>query len=263
MTQGFVDLSMYVAPERINQASAAWLQRILLLLDARGEAVGTQPLLQVWRSPQLLLSQTCGYPLMTALRGQVRVVGQPRYRLPYVREGQHCSLLLVREDDPRQDLAAFFDSHGLVNGPDSNSGMNLLRHALAPLQREGRFFSQVSHTGGHRNSMRALREGQGDLAAIDSVTYGYLARDHSEEVEGLRILGQTAWGPSLPYISAGWRSAEEAEWIRRAMNQALAELPAVAETLAIDQVLPVETTDYQVLLDYEHEARRLGLVTLG
>ena len=82
MTEGFAELSMYVAPPRVCEASEAWLTRIVQLLDARREPVADLEPLQVWRSPRLLLAQTCGYPLMTLLRGQVRLIGKPRYELP-------------------------------------------------------------------------------------------------------------------------------------------------------------------------------------
>jgi ABC-type phosphate/phosphonate transport system substrate-binding protein len=213
-------------------------------------------------SSQLVLAQTCGYPLMTRLRDKVRLIGRPVYQLPNSADGLHCSLLLVRADDPRTTLHEFFDSHGLVNNEDSNSGMNLLRHAVAPLQQGGRFFSRVSLTDGHRNSLRELKVRRGDVAAIDSVTYDYLARDASEEVAGLRILARTASGPCLPYITALSVDADQAEVIRHAMNQALLELPAVARTLAISEVLAARERDYQVLLDYEQQAVGHGLPSL-
>jgi len=258
MAHGFAELLMYTAPERVREASEAWLTRILERLGATRQSAAELDFPQLWLSPDLLLTQTCGYPLMTLLRGKVRVIGRPVYELAHSGEGNHCSLLVARADDPRSELADFRGSHGLINNEDSNSGMNLLRHRLAPLQRDGQFFSQTSFTGGHRNSLRWLREGRGDLAAIDSVTYDYLARDQSEEVSGLRILGQTAIGPCLPFIGPLSLDAGQAEHVREVMNLALVDLPEVAAVLAIREVLPAREADYQVLLDYEHEARALG-----
>lgn len=247
----YAELLMYVAPSRVREASEAWLQHTLELLGARRDDASALDLPTLWLSPQLLFAQTCGYPLMTLLRGKVRVIGRPRYELPRASAGNHCSLLVVRADDPRRSVEAFFDSRGLINSPDSNSGMNLLRHRLAPLQRDGRFFSSVRYTGGHRDSLQALKAGQGDLAAIDSVTWDYLARDHSDEVAGLRILDRSAPSPTLPFIGPVDLDAAGAERIRQALNQSL---PAVAESLAIGEVLPASEGDYQILLDYERAA---------
>jgi ABC-type phosphate/phosphonate transport system substrate-binding protein len=251
MSQGFAELLMYVAPPRVQTAQEAWLTRVLELLSAeRLEAQGLD-LKQLWLSPSLLITQTCGYPLMTALRGQVQVVGRPVYRLPNSAGGNHCSLLVARSDDPRQQLEDFRGSHGLLNSRDSNSGMNLFRHALAPLQQDGRFFAHVSLTGGHRNSLAEIKAGRGDLAAIDSVTFDYLAREASEEVAGIKVIGRTAQGPCLPYIT---RLGGDAEAVRHAMNQALKDLPDVARVLAIDEVIPATEADYELLLQYECEA---------
>jgi ABC-type phosphate/phosphonate transport system substrate-binding protein len=262
MSHGFAELLMYVAPDRVRAANEAWLARILERLGATRDDPQERTLMQLWLDPDLLLSQTCGYPLMTALRGKVRVIGRPAYDLPHSVEGNHCSLLLARSDEPRTELAEFFGSHGLINNEDSNSGMNLLRHRLAPLQQDGRFFSKVSLTDGHRESLRWLREGRGDLAAIDSVTYGYLARDASAEVAGLRIVAHSAISPSLPYIGSLALNPIQAELIREAMNHALQDLPDVAATLAIREVLPACEAVYHVLLDYQREAQENGLPSL-
>ncbi|WP_397451775.1 phosphate/phosphite/phosphonate ABC transporter substrate-binding protein [Pseudomonas sp. NA-150] len=259
MTHGFAELLMYVAPDRVRAANHTWLTRILQLLGANRDDASALALKPLWLSPNLLLSQTCGYPLMTALRGKVRVIGRPDYQLPHSANGNHCSLLLARNEDPRTELAQFYDSHGLINNEDSNSGMNLLRHRIAFLQRDGRFFASVSLTGGHRDSLRWLREGKGDLAAIDSVTYDYLARDASEEVAGLRVIERSALSPTLPYIGPVTLDAAQAERVRLLMNQALNELPEVAATLAIREVMPAREEDYLVLLDYQREAEHNGL----
>jgi ABC-type phosphate/phosphonate transport system substrate-binding protein len=249
---------MYVAPEPIRQANERWLALILERLGATRHDVEGLSLMDLWLSPHLLLTQTCGYPLMTALRGQVRVLGRPRYELPDSSGGNHCSLLLSRADNPRRTLPDFLGSRGVINGEDSNSGMNLLRHRLAPLHRDGRFFARVDISGSHRESLRWLREDLADLAAIDSVTYAYLARYAEDEVAGLRVVARSAVSPTLPYITAASVSDEQVEEIRRVMNQALTELPQVAQVLGLLEVLPATERDYQIILDYQQQAQALG-----
>ena len=258
MTQHIAELLMYTAPEPIHRANERWLARILEHLGETCSDAEGLSLMEMWLSPHLLLTQTCGYPLMTALRGKVRVLGRPRYELPDSSGGNHCSLILGRVDDPRQTLADFRGSRGVINGHDSNSGMNLLRHRLAPLQRDGRFFAEVGISGSHRESLRWLREDLADLAAIDSVTFACLARYAKEEVIGLRVIDRSALSPTLPYITAATVSDQQAEGLLRAMNQALCELPDVAEILGLPQVVPASESDYQVVLDYQREAEALG-----
>ncbi|MGB3127790.1 MAG: PhnD/SsuA/transferrin family substrate-binding protein [Pseudomonas sp.] len=262
MSDHFAELLMYVAPEPVQQANQAWLTRLLERLSLTRLNADHLDLHGLWLAPELLVTQTCGYPLMTQLRGQVRVIGRPRYELAHSSLGDHCSLLLTREDNPRTALADFFDSRGVINGHDSNSCMNLLRERLAPLQRDGRFFASVGISGAHRESLRWLREDRADLAAIDSVTFDYLARFAPQEVAGLRIVTHSAPSPTLPYIGPLDLSDERVLQIREAMNLALRDLPHVVETLGIHEVLPASEDDYQVLLHYRQEALSAGYSTL-
>lgn len=258
----YAELPMYVAPYRVRMANEEWLEKIVRKLAVERLPAAHLPLTALWSAPQLLLAQTCGYPFMTQLKGRVRLIGRPCYELPSCGEGQHCSLLLGRSDDPRMDLQAFAGSRGVINGPDSNSGMNLLRHSVAPLHRGGRFFSSLQVSGGHRESLRWLREGRADLAAIDCVTFAYLARDASHEVAGLRQIAQSAASPTLPYIASLASSAEQAEALRAVMNQSLRELPEVAQILGVSEVLAASEEDYEVLLAYERQAATCGLPQL-
>ncbi len=262
MSEHYAELRMYVAPEPVEQANQQWLVRSIERLGLRRLNADHLDLPGLWLAPELLVTQTCGYPLMTQLRGQVRVIGRPRYELPHSSNGEHCSLLLSRADNPRITLAQFYNSRGVINGHDSNSGMNLLRHCLAPLQRDGRFFASVAISGAHRESLRWLREDRADLAAIDSVTYDYLMRFAPQEVAGLRIVTRSAPSPTLPYIGPRGLSGVQVERVREAMNLALQDLPQVVETLGVHAVLPAAEDDYQVLLDYQRQAASVGYTVL-
>ncbi|WP_219266954.1 phosphate/phosphite/phosphonate ABC transporter substrate-binding protein [Pseudomonas sp. Xaverov 259] len=258
MSDHYAELLMYVAPAAVQQANQEWLARIFERLDLTRRNADHLDLHGLWLAPELLVTQTCGYPLMTQLRGKVRVIGRPRYELAHSSNGEHCSLLLTRDDNPRTQLADFYNSRGVINGHDSNSGMNLLRERLAPLQHDGRFFANVGISGAHRESLRWLREGRADLAAIDSVTYDYLARFAAEEVSGLRIVTHSAPSPTLPYIGPLHLNDQQAAHIRDVMNQALQDLPHVVATLGIQAVLPASEDDYQVLLNYQQAAATAG-----
>jgi len=258
MTQHHLELLMYTAPEPIRLANERWISRILEHLGHSRLNAASLSLPELWLSPNLLLTQTCGYPLMTLLRGQVRIVGRPRYELPDATAGNHCSLILSRADDARKTLADFRGSRGVINSEDSNSGMNLLRQRLAPLHRDGQFFATLGISGAHRESLRWLREERADLAAIDSVTYAYLAQHAPEEVSGLRVVARSAFSPTLPFITVATATDEQIEQLRRVMNRALRELPDVAQILGLPEVLPASESDYQILLDYQREAEELG-----
>lgn len=236
---------MYVAPGQVVEAQAAWLRAAAACLGETWQPFEGDELMAQWLAPDLRLAHTCGYPLVKQLGGRVKVVGTPRYELPHSSGGTHCSLVLCREQAPFACLADARGSRGLVNGWDSNSGMNLFRHSLQAVH-NGAFFSEVVVTGGHRASLRHLRQGLGDLAAVDSVTYDYLARGHSEEVQGLRVLARSVPSPCLPFITSRESADAEVEALRDALNRAL---PPFAAALGIEEVMP--PADYGVLLQLE------------
>ena len=62
MSGGYAELLMYVAPAQVREANEQWLIRILELLQATRRDAGGIELLELFRSPDLLLTQTCGYP---------------------------------------------------------------------------------------------------------------------------------------------------------------------------------------------------------
>ena len=146
-----------------QQTQALW-QAVQSLLAERGVMVAGDPpaddpedLLAHWRQPRLLLSQTCGYPLVTQLP-EVQTVGCFHYAAPGCEGRRYRSLLVVREADSHRMLGDFFGRRAACNAEHSQSGYNVLRKMVAPLSREGRFFSAVVFSGSHRQSLRELQQ---------------------------------------------------------------------------------------------------------
>lgn len=136
-----VNLPMYALHPPENQALEAAVRELLL---ARGIAVSSPSsppadLLSHWRQPDLLLSQTCGYPLATLLP-EVQTVGCFHYSAPGCAGIDYRSLLVARKADNARPLADFRGRRAICNSPDSQSGYNVLLKMVAPLAHEGRFF---------------------------------------------------------------------------------------------------------------------------
>ncbi|TFF17203.1 phosphate ABC transporter substrate-binding protein [Jiella endophytica] len=224
----------------------------------------SRPLAEIWRDPALLLAQTCGYPLMTALEGVVRPVAAPVYRWPGCEGATHRSVIVVAEASSVRALADLRGGRAAVNGFDSNSGMNLFRQALTPLEKDGRFFREVTVTGSHLASLDRVAKGEADVAAIDCVTFGLAARHRPELVAGVRVIGETATSPSLPFVTRAGASDEEIAVLREALSEAIAD-PALGEAVAalgLTSVEPVRLEDYRVVLGYEQEAVEAGYPVL-
>ena len=86
----------------------------------------------LWQAPDLLLSQTCGLPLVTSLGNTVKVIATPRYRAPGCSGSRHRGFIVVPATSTVQRLVELRNSRCVINAWDSNTGMNMLRAAVAP-----------------------------------------------------------------------------------------------------------------------------------
>jgi ABC-type phosphate/phosphonate transport system substrate-binding protein len=220
---------------------------------------------QLWQDPGLVLAQSCGYPLMTSLRGRVRLVATPRYRAAGCSGSSWGSALVVRADDASPDLAAFRGRRCAANQPHSNTGMNLPRAAVAEIANGRPFFGSVAWTGSHRASLALVADGAADLAAIDAVTLAHLGRIEPMLVRRIRILGWTEATPGLPFITAGDTDDATIEIMRQALNRIVTdpEYEWVREALLLDGFETVPEARYHGILDLERRAIALGYPELA
>jgi ABC-type phosphate/phosphonate transport system substrate-binding protein len=224
-----------------------------------------QDLDKAWRSPGLLLSQTCGYPLVRHLAGQVQLIGVPTYAAPGCDGINYSSALIVARDAPFQSLAELRGHVAGYNELNSQSGYNALRYAVAPLAMGRRFFGKVIETGRHEASIDAVSAGTIDIAAIDAVTYALIARYQPARVADLRVLGFTQSVAGLPFITAIDTSPDQVARLRRGLERAFAD-PGLADIrqklLLADCVFP-SATAYDDIRMQEHLAIKTGYPTLA
>lgn len=218
-----------------------------------------------WSHPELLLAQTCGYPFVRLLHGQVRYLATPCFAAPYCAGPRYCSLIVVRRDDPAQGIADLRGRRAAINRPYSQSGYNALRHAVAPLAVGGRFFAEVIESGGHGASLAAVAEGRADVAAIDAVTFALLERNRPAVLQGLRTIGRTASAPGLPYITRGAASDQEVERLRQALSDTFADptLGEARQALLIAGLEVLDESAYAALDEMEREAAAAGYVEVA
>lgn len=259
-------LAMYASPPPLAEATATLWGFLSEALERSGldevparldDSVRYH---EAWTQPDLLLAQTCGFPYVKHLRGKVRLVATPVYGHPGCEGPSMRSFIVVARDSAAQSLEDLRGTRAAINQPDSNSGVNLFRAAIAPLSRDGRFFSSVIETGGHRNSIAAITAGKADVAAIDCVTYGNVLRFDPESLAGVRILFETIKGPGLPFITRADASDVEVRLLRQALKQAVAEpsLSAARDVLCLKDFAVLSDADYEPLAELERQAQRQG-----
>lgn len=263
-------LPMYDLPELRDAHAALWhavaghmdwagLGGVPGLLTFDGEPA------DLWQAPDLLLSQTCGLPLVTRLGGMVRVVATPRYRAPGCSGSRHRGFIVVGSDSPVQRLVELRGSRCVINGWDSNTGMNMLRAAVAPLARDGRFFGSVSVSGSHLASLNRVADGGADVAAVDCVTFAHLSRHRAALVEGVRVLAVTAAAPCLPLVTAAGTDDDTLAALRAALQAAAASpgLSAVRADLLLDGFDFLPDRAYRVVTGLAAQAAAVGYPDLA
>ena len=258
-------ISMYETPEGAPARDAWWAGLVQHwhaagLRDIPQRAGTPEDLYELWLSPDLFFAQTCGYPLTHELKDRVTLVATPCYDADGCVGPSYLSVIIARRDSDirrRDDVAGRVAA---INGYDSQSGWNALRHSLigkgAP--------AHIVETGGHRKSIAAVREGKADVAAIDCVTYANLQAVAPQEIAPLRVIARSASAPALPFITRRDIPAPDLQKLRRGLQAAIDD-PALAATrsaLLIKgvEVLPLQA--YDRMLEMEREADRAGVLVV-
>jgi ABC-type phosphate/phosphonate transport system substrate-binding protein len=244
---------MYDWPE-LRWATDAWWAGLRRHLGAVIELDRRADYKAVWAESDLLLSQTCGYPLTHDFRGRLTYVATPHYRGRGCEGPYYCSILLAREHCP---LETFRGRTAAVNNPDSMSGMLALKLVFAPLAGGGRFFKRAVETGGHDRSIAAVRTGLADICAIDSVCLAIAERHWPDELEGLHEIARSPMIPGLPFVTGPGRDPAP---LRQALHAAFADpsLAEAREALLLDGVSVLALADYDRILDLERAMEAQG-----
>lgn len=260
-----VALPMYDIHPPVTDALWAALRPLLISEGAAAEPIFVRPndLPDHWRDDELLLSQTCGYPLTTQLP-QVQTVGCFHYSAPGCEGLFYRSFLVARAEDKGKTLADFQGRTAVCNATDSHSGYNALRKMVAQLSPPLRFFGDVMFSGGHRQSLLALKQRQADIAAIDCVTFALLQRHQPSLVAGLRLVEETLLAPGLPLITSRQTSAGTLAALRAALQRLVSDrtLHDVCAAALIQGFSPVNRDEYDVMLQWQREAAVAGVDAL-
>ncbi|MDX1610400.1 MAG: PhnD/SsuA/transferrin family substrate-binding protein [Halofilum sp. (in: g-proteobacteria)] len=256
-------LPMYDLPA-VRAATDRWWAGLARHLRANGvdavpERLSRDPA-PAWDAPDLLFSQTCGYPLTHALAGRVTPVCTPCYAAAGCNGARYSSLLVVAAGSDARALEQLRGGVCALNARDSHSGCNALRRMVAPLARGGRFFERVFETGDHADSLAAVAAGAADLCAVDAVTHALLARHEPGSLAGTRVLGHSPAAPGLPCIAGPEVDGETVGRMRRAVRAALADrgLRSTRAALLITGAEVVPLAAYDRILAMEREAQALG-----
>ena len=263
----FATLGMYAFT---TAQQAAWQQLFDRFSDLSTVVHGSVTL-SFDHNPERLLEaglwfgHTCGYPLMTGLQDHVSPFCVPLFDVPGTKGKLYSSRFIVAADS---DILTIADSRGRVaamNNPDSNSGMNVFRRAVAEVSGAAKFFDRVVTSGGHLYSLEAVAMGEADIAAIDCVSYQLILDWRPDLCAGLRAIGDSVHTCGLPLvIPRAEVIGVDAPGMTERLNKALALCDsAVHKTLHLAGFASVGLEDYQSILEVERFAVERGYPVLG
>lgn len=199
-----------------------------------------------WTDRECRVAQACGWPVATTLRGRVRVVGAFALALDGADGHRYRSVVLANRVASLDD----FVSPGTVaaaNGPDSLSGwISLLAATVGP---DAGWPGSVRWTGGHVESLRALRESRADVASVDALSLAFVRRHRPELVARLHEVGWGPWVPSLPVVVPAGTPENMVNEIRDAFVGALVDedLAEVRDNLLLAGFVPLDDSAYAPL----------------
>ena len=174
----------------------------------------------LWHEHELLISQSCGWPLVDELAGKVVTIGAFEYDVASADGPTYHGQLLMRAGSSRPSADALPTVTAAVNSFASLSGWVSLVHAFPELS--GVWPGRLLETGSHEGSMAALQRGEVDLAMIDAVSLAQFRAGRPESLAGLIVVGEGPRIPCLPIIGPLAFTDVQIAGIRAAITEALA-----------------------------------------
>ncbi len=191
-----------------------------------------------WLDPSLALGMTCGWPLVSNLRDQVRCIGSFHYTVDGAEEFRYRSTVVTSS----AVLQPTPNTRAVINDPLSLSGhISLLRYMGVKT-----WPGELITSGGHRSSLEIIGRGEADIASIDAVSLAHLLEADPAVMNNVNIVGAGPLVPTLPLICSAAASDSQVAELRQGIAATVAD-PANSEamaTLRISGFTPLDLSDY-------------------
>lgn len=238
-------LPMYDWPEFRDATDAFW-QGLADHAGVTGSLDRRSDYHSFWKQEKFDFSQTCGYPFTHEFKGLLSYVATPHYDAVGCDGPYYSSIIFAAEP---LGVGVQKGWRPAINSVDSMSGCLAFKLAFPVEARRGDFFAPALITGGHLNSLRALREGRADCCAIDAVCVALAKKYRPQDLLGLVEIARSPQVPGLPFVTRG---GDVNRW-RQALLSAFAD-PALAEAraaLLLNGISVLPENAYDHILDLE------------
>ncbi|WP_185968532.1 PhnD/SsuA/transferrin family substrate-binding protein [Paracoccus sp. M683] len=220
-------LPMYDWPEVRVETLAFWqgIRARVPGLPELSHPVEMDDLLAIWRDRRTVMTECCWGTVDLGMCTAQQILAQRSYDGVHGGEGiYYRSALIMRQGISAQPGQRAVIPDGIqhlpwaANQPDSRSGwLGIAEDAALSAER-------VLWTGAHRASIRAVAEGQADIAAIDCLSW-QLAQAYEPAAQGLVVVGWTAPRPGI-FFTTGLDSPPDLVAALRAALLAMGQYPA-------------------------------------
>lgn len=227
---------MYDRPEVAHANDSLWT----LIRDNLGygptSLTRNMPFWDIWRSPDMVFSQTCGLPYRSELHNSVQLVGTPDYGALGCPPGYYRSAIVARRVSGI-DLANLSDTRFAYNERLSQSGWAAFwdhQDGNAPP-------AELIETGGHVVSAEAVASGRAEIASIDMHTWNLISK-FDDFADRLEVIALTRPTPGLPFITA---RANDASAIQSAVRAAIDAMDQdLKDVLQIRSLVSIPPSEY-------------------
>lgn len=154
-------------------------------------------------------------------------------------EPVYHSVIVCRQNFGAGSLADAAGGRLAINERESWSGHHGLVAHLRGIGTSIDTFSEIVHTGSHRNSVAAIRAGDADVAAIDNTVWDHLVATTDHTV-GLTVIEHTADWPAPPF---SLRRDLETETRNKLRNALVSVAPGDIDGLFA--IVPASRNDYR------------------
>jgi ABC-type phosphate/phosphonate transport system substrate-binding protein len=200
-----------------------------------------------WYDADCLVTHVCGWPFAAVHRNDMHLVGAFALDLPEASGDGYRSVLLTPHDRSLDELIGP-ETHVVANSADSLSGwLSLL---AATVGARGEWPGAVTFTSAHLDSLRALAQGEADLACVDPWSLAFIAAEEPELVADLHRVGLGPLVPTPAITARKSLTTEHVTDLRRAFADALDDDVTAAARRALHITGPAMTSldDYLTIL---------------
>ena len=242
-------LPMYDWPELEGATNALWRELAGELracgIEAPDELSRSDDDTSFALSPDLILGQTCGYPLSTRLKGMIQYLATPEYNVEGCDGPLYSSALLVHKSS-RITLKTMAGSRFAYNSENSLSGYRCVRAMVGD---PAKHFGAMVRSGAHRQSAKMVAAGQADVAALDAICWHHLMVIEPNIASKLKIIGWTKLRPGLPFITSLKTPPDKVKSLRDILKKVISNADANSEwqSLKIRDCVVLAPGDYDDL----------------